>query len=40
MDQTWKEMYAAAKAVQGYRQLSGSVEVGGVAAAALPEAGH
>lgn len=33
MDSIWKEMYAAAKAVQNERTISDYVEAGGVAAA-------
>lgn len=39
MDQIWKEMYQAAKAVQNGRQISGYVEAGGVAAAILSASG-
>ena len=39
MDQTWKDMYEAAQAVQGYRKISDYMEVGGVAAAILSESG-
>lgn len=39
MDQIWKEMYQAAKAVQNGRQISDYVEAGGVAAAILSASG-
>ena len=40
MDAIWKEMYQAAKAVQGGRKVSDYVEAGGVAAAVLSESGR
>jgi len=40
MDKIWEEMYAAAKAVQNGRQISGYVEAGGVAAAIYSESGR
>lgn len=39
MEQVWKEMYQAAKAVQNGRQISDYVEAGGVAAAILSASG-
>lgn len=35
IDQTWKEMYEAAKEVQNSRKISNHMEAGGVAAAVL-----
>lgn len=35
MEQIWKEMFQAARAVQNGRQISGYVDAGGVAAAIL-----
>lgn len=40
MDNIWREMYAAAKAVQNGRQVSRYVEAGGVAAAVLSSSGR
>lgn len=39
MDNIWKEMYEAAKAVRNGRKISGYVEAGGVAAAVLSDSG-
>lgn len=39
MEQIWKEMYQAAKAVQNGRRISDYVEAGGVAAAVLSSTG-
>ena len=39
MEQVWKEMYQAAKAVQNDRRISDYVEAGGVAAAILSSSG-
>lgn len=39
MEQIWKEMYQAAKAVQNGRKISDYVEAGGVAAAVLSSTG-
>lgn len=39
MEQIWKELYDAAKAVQNPRQISKYVEAGGVAAAILSASG-
>ena len=39
MEQIWKEMFQAAKAVQNGRQISDYVEAGGVAAAILSSSG-
>lgn len=39
MEQIWKDMYAAAKAVQNGRRVSDYVEAGGVAAAVLSSSG-
>ena len=40
MEQIWKEMYKAAKAVQNDRRISDYIEAGGVAAAILSSAGN
>lgn len=40
MEAIWKEMYAAAKAVQKERKVSEYVLAGGVAAAVLSDTGH
>ena len=40
MDNVWKEMYEAAKAVQNGRKISGYVDAGGVAAAILSDSGR
>ena len=40
MDQTWNEMFAAAKAVQNERKISDYIEAGGVAAAVLSSSGR
>lgn len=39
MEQIWKEMFQAARAVQNGRQISGYVDAGGVAAAILSSSG-
>ena len=39
MEQIWKEMFQAAKAVQNGRKISGYVDAGGVAAAILSSSG-
>ena len=39
MDRTWQEMYEAARAVQGDREISRFISAGGVAAAVLSESG-
>ena len=39
MEQIWKEMYQAAKAVQNERKISDYVDAGGVAAAILSSSG-
>lgn len=39
MENIWKEMYEAAKAVQNGRKISSYVDAGGVAAAVLSESG-
>ena len=39
MEQIWKEMFQAAKAVQNGRQISDHVDAGGVAAAILSSSG-
>ena len=39
MEQIWKEMFQAAKAVQNGRQISDYVDAGGVAAAILSSSG-
>ncbi len=40
MEQIWKEMFEAAKAVQNGRKISDFVEAGGVAAAVLSSSGR
>ncbi len=40
MEEVWKELYRAAKAVQNGRRISGYIEAGEVAAAVLSESGR